>query len=123
MQVSVPFFSDSGQYQGDGALFHAQTDRVARIVQKIVRGLYWKHKHRLLGNVTIEISHFDPALQHNKNDLLPETLLGAYFSKYGTVLNYAFVTGHRFPRKSVWWLQFYGKPLFVVKTFTPEKLQ
>ena len=115
--VSVPLYTNTGAYVGDGSVLRFSVPRVRRVLEKIVRGLYWKHTGTLIGNVRFDIYHFDPAVRYAPEATLPHLRkLAQTFESGGKVLNYSFAIDQHEPRGSVWWLQFYGKPLFMILT-------
>lgn len=115
--VSLPFYSDGGQYLGDGVRMKFNAPRIRRVLEKIVRGLYWKHTGTLIGDVRFDIFPFDPAVKYPPDATLPQVRQFARtFESGGNVLTYSVVIAQDDRRRSVWWLQFYGKPLFLILT-------
>jgi hypothetical protein len=115
--VSVPFYSETGQYIGDSSAMKFSVPRVRRVLEKIVRGLYWKHTETLIGDVPFDIYPFDPAVRHSPEAQLPHLRKVAQtFESGGNVLTYSFAIAEDDPHGSVWWLQFYSKPVFMVVT-------
>jgi hypothetical protein len=115
--VSVPFYSESGQYIGDGSAIKWSVPRIKRVIEKIVRGLYWRHTETLLGATVFTIWHFDPHQTYPSGATLPELWQrAATFESGGNVLTYSYLIAEDDARHSIWWLRFYGTALFLVMT-------
>jgi hypothetical protein len=117
--VQAPYFSEAGIYIGEGQVMRVRSDRINRVLEKIVKGLYYRHCGELLQNVQFTSQHFDPypGVAYPPYevgwDLWGRAVRG---QDAGEVFRYWYAIAQDDPRYSSWWLQFYKKPLFTIRT-------
>ncbi len=113
----VPFYDDSGQFLGFGSEVQFDAGRVKRVLEKIVRGLFWYHCRLLIGDVSFTTSFVDPTSADSSEDEFPDLKdQSREICLEGGVLRYSFRLCDDSPSSSIWWLEFYEAPRFVILT-------
>lgn len=114
----VPFRDSAGNVIGPGIEYHFSRATADPVIEKIVRGLYFKHYGRLLGKVAVQIRFYGTQTPPVAEDLRPDILEMAYKdSTGGGVLEYACTEDSNLESRTIWWLEFYESILFIVDTF------
>lgn len=102
--------TESGLHLGKAEVMLVEKQRIDRVLEKMVRGLYLHHEGSPLGNVTLETFLNPPTL-------FPEALRFAKAAQLGNgVVGYWRAIAEDDPRASIWWFDLYEHVLFFVVT-------
>jgi len=105
----------AGLYLGKQWAMYAKTDRITPVLDKIIRGLFYREKKQPLGEVSVHAFL-------NPQQRLPEILQGAKRGSLNSpVFEFAWVEAVDEPRQRIWWLLFYRKVLFIATCWPPER--
>lgn len=110
----VGLHTPTGVYLGEATTFVADSDRVNPVLEKIVRGLYWRHRATDVGEVRFDCTFISPLTMWKLPDI--KQALNSDVHTIGDVLTYRFGIPEDAPDVSMWALTFYSKAIFVVAT-------
>ena len=115
--------SEGGIYLGRAPAFPFDRPRVQAVINKIVRGLYFKHtKHRLAPDYIVERFLYNPMVEESFQEViarLPLHNLGD-----GTVFSYRYYVPDAAEFESFWFLMFYNDTsFFITHTSSASNLQ
>lgn len=120
----VETYSESGIYLGNKPAFYIEKKRVQTVINKIVRGLYYKETKSMLPLDSL-ISNFslNPKLDE------PEKYVGSlpFYSIGNGTFSYRYWLNEFNTQESVWFIMFFDRTLFVISTlqnanYTPDGL-
>jgi len=112
--IPVEVFTRGGVYLGKATALTAESKRINRVIQKIVKGLCYYHYDRRLDDVSFEIYH-NPDL--NGSNPLVDAWRNTPRCDVGEgVFTYWRAVAQGVPEGSMWWLLFYERALFLVFT-------
>lgn len=108
--------SKQGIYLGKARAFAPDELRIQAVIEKIIRGLYYHHKKRLLpADCTVEKYFRNPEISEEFGRLigsLPRYDIG----DDGSVFSYRFVIDEQVTGNSYWFLMFFDTTFFISRT-------
>jgi hypothetical protein len=112
--MPVELITQGGVYLGKATALTAESKRINRVIQKIVKGLYYHHYGRRLDDVSFEIYH-NPNL-NGGNPLIDAWRKTPRCDVGKGVFTYWRAIAQDVPEGSMWWLLFYERVLFLAFT-------
>lgn len=111
--------SEGGIYLGRGPGFSIDRPRIQAVVDKIVRGLFFKHTNRrLAADYVVEDFVYNPKVERPLHDAI--TQLPLFKIGDGSVFSYRYYLADEAGSESFWFLMFYNDTsLFITRTSSP----
>jgi hypothetical protein len=121
--TKVPMYSPGGLYLGDAGSLSVDATRIRRVLDRIIRGLFYHHTNRRLrtaGTMSMVSDWFDPILPEELRDPVGTVLEflraaepivigpGVFCYRYRIIEDEAY--------GSIWWLSFYDHRRFLCST-------
>ena len=112
----VDIHSESGIYLGRGPAFTFDRPRIQAVIDKIVRGLFFKHTNRrLAADYSVEEFMYCPKVEKPLQETIMELPLFNFGD--GSVFSYRYHVADETSCESFWFLMFYNDTsLFVTRT-------
>jgi hypothetical protein len=115
--------SSGGIYLGSVPALQGQPDRINRVLEKMVRGLYYDKHREILGNVQFSFFPFNPLFTDGLSPELKEIVGGMPPPRFlGESVMFRFGSAVEDKRAAFWVLIFFKRTFFVVSTTPPELL-
>jgi hypothetical protein len=121
--AKVPLYSPAGLYLGEAGSLSVETARIQRVLDRVIRGLFFHHMNKRLpntGSISVISDWFVPVLPEDVRTLveaLLDFLRGAEAIVIGSGVfcyRYRSIEGEAYG--SVWWLSFYDHRRFLCST-------
>jgi len=112
----VDVYSEGGIYLGKAPTIKIDWPRIQNVINRIVRGLYWKHENeRLPANSIVTDCFYKPKLSEAHQGVISQ--LPLYQIGNGNVFSYSYLIDEADRSHSFWYLMFYDDTsLFMVET-------
>ena len=118
----VDVHSVGGIYLGQAPEFSFNRSRIQVVIDKIVRGLFFKHtKRRLATDYVVADFHYKPPIQESSQEAI--TRLPLFTVGDGSVFSYCFCLSDVAKSESYWFLMFYNDTSLFVTQTTPKPPQ
>jgi hypothetical protein len=118
----VDVHSAGGIYLGQVPEFPFNRSRIQVVIDKIVRGLFFKNtKHRLATDYVVADFHYNPPIQASLQNAI--TRLPLFTVGDGSVFSYCFSLSDTAESESYWFLMFYNDTSLFVTQTNPKPTQ